>query len=68
MPEAAFRLEFYQIGKDIATLAEDIKQKKAVLLALDARDCQVSGTTQKSSPDGAIIRTIAYNGSRGGSR
>lgn len=64
-PESAFRLEFYQIGKDIATLAEDIKQKKAVLLALDARDCQVTGATQKTSPDGASIQTIAYNGAQG---
>ncbi len=63
--ESAFRLEFYRIGKDIATLAEDIQQQKAVLLALDARDCQVTGSTQTTSPDGAIIQTTVYDGAQG---
>jgi len=65
VPDAAFRLEFYRIGKDIATLAEDIKQEKAVLVALDSRTCQVTSCTQTTSPDGAAIRTTVYDGAQG---
>jgi hypothetical protein len=64
-PESAFRIEFYKIAKDIAALAEAVRQNKAELLAVDARDCRPGSASQETSPDGAVVRTIPYTGPHG---